>query len=186
MQSTALEGFICPECLKTLSSVGHLEAHFNSKHLKIPKVNPARNEAKFEPVLDLTNSLAIYESPFWNQNDEGRLKPVTRSHTDVFRKTRASFVGPKAIESNKTLLRLEKIIAVEDPNNVDGRKDYEKSVVAWAKDEDVPLCPSCGKAFSMVFMRRKHHCRLCGAIMCQNCSRMISFTFASALIKSKL
>ncbi len=180
-----LEGFICPECLKTLDSVNHLEAHFNSKHSKVTRTKEKDDFPDKPLVVDLTNSLAIYESTFWSQSDDPVSRPVCRSHIDAFRKLRASYVEPKAIESNKTLLRVEKLLAVENATSMDGRKDYEKTVVTWAKDEDVPLCPSCGKSFSMVLLRRKHHCRLCGAIMCQTCSYLISFTFASALIKSK-
>ncbi len=60
-------------------------------------------------------------------------------------------------------------------------KVHYKSVVSWVNDKDVHLCPNCAKSFSL--LNRKHHCRLCGAIMCNKCSQFISFTLASNFIK---
>lgn len=41
----------------------------------------------------------------------------------------------------------------------------------WVRDEDAPTCQgeTCGAAFG-VFLRR-HHCRACGGIFCDACSR---------------
>lgn len=52
-------------------------------------------------------------------------------------------------------------------------------MVSWIDDKDVPLCPNCGKTFNILF--RKHHCRLCGAVMCSKCSQFISFQLAKQL-----
>ncbi|XP_057293160.1 FYVE and coiled-coil domain-containing protein 1-like isoform X1 [Hydractinia symbiolongicarpus] len=38
----------------------------------------------------------------------------------------------------------------------------------WVKDEEVKNCTNCQQAFSLTV--RKHHCRLCGHIFCNNCS----------------
>mmetsp|Transcript_23576 Transcript_23576/g.32999 ORF Transcript_23576/g.32999 Transcript_23576/m.32999 type:complete len:107 (-) Transcript_23576:380-700(-) len=38
----------------------------------------------------------------------------------------------------------------------------------WLKDEDVLECMSCGLGFS--FLRRRHHCRNCCGIFCNECS----------------
>ena len=42
----------------------------------------------------------------------------------------------------------------------------------WMKDENCKECFSCGKNFNT--FRRKHHCRLCGQIFCNNCTLLIS------------
>ncbi|CAN0005004.1 unnamed protein product [Pylaiella littoralis] len=40
----------------------------------------------------------------------------------------------------------------------------------WVKDEDVSECMNaCGTEFTP--LERRHHCRCCGAIFCENCSR---------------
>jgi len=56
---------------------------------------------------------------------------------------------------------------------------YEKSVVPWAPDSDVNLCTACGKSFTIT--RRRHHCRLCGGIICNRCSQFLPFSYASEL-----
>ena len=54
---------------------------------------------------------------------------------------------------------------------------YEKGVVHWAPDGDVNLCTTCGRGFSLT--RRRHHCRLCGGIICNRCSQFLPFSYAS-------
>mmetsp|Transcript_48058 Transcript_48058/g.88534 ORF Transcript_48058/g.88534 Transcript_48058/m.88534 type:complete len:312 (-) Transcript_48058:151-1086(-) len=40
----------------------------------------------------------------------------------------------------------------------------------WQRDEDVTDCPLCGQEFNPAF-RRKHHCRQCGRVVCDECSQ---------------
>lgn len=54
---------------------------------------------------------------------------------------------------------------------------HERSIVMWAEDKDVPLCPFCARTFNLA--RRRHHCRLCGGIMCDECSQFLTFDYAS-------
>eukprot|EP01062_Namystynia_karyoxenos_P014725 TRINITY_DN15310_c0_g1_i2.p1 TRINITY_DN15310_c0_g1~~TRINITY_DN15310_c0_g1_i2.p1 ORF type:complete len:518 (+),score=96.91 TRINITY_DN15310_c0_g1_i2:86-1639(+) len=44
-------------------------------------------------------------------------------------------------------------------------KGYEKG---WRPDEDAAECAQCGQPFH--FVRRRHHCRRCGEIFCNDCS----------------
>jgi len=41
-------------------------------------------------------------------------------------------------------------------------------VPVWQKDSDVQECPICSASFNFLF--RKHHCRMCGRVVCGNCS----------------
>ena len=43
----------------------------------------------------------------------------------------------------------------------------EKSIVQWQPD-NAEICPICTKRFNIV--NRKHHCRLCGRLMCSESS----------------
>eukprot|EP00667_Euglena_gracilis_P015282 EG_transcript_15896 len=38
----------------------------------------------------------------------------------------------------------------------------------WQKDDEAPACMGCGVGFG--FFTRRHHCRICGLVFCQNCS----------------
>ena len=45
------------------------------------------------------------------------------------------------------------------------RKQLEQSIVAWEDDATVQRCPFCQQEFSSYTFRR-HHCRLCGRVVC--------------------
>ena len=44
-----------------------------------------------------------------------------------------------------------------------------KPATIWISDSDVMDCQTCMKTFS--FLVRKHHCRLCGRVVCSECSK---------------
>ena len=41
--------------------------------------------------------------------------------------------------------------------------------MSWQSDAEVSQCTLCASTFK--WTRRKHHCRLCGRIVCNACSR---------------
>jgi len=59
---------------------------------------------------------------------------------------------------------------------------HEQAIVPWIDDRAVKLCPTCAKNFHVA--RRKHHCRLCGAIMCHDCTQFLPLTLASMFFLS--
>ncbi|EQC30016.1 hypothetical protein SDRG_12296 [Saprolegnia diclina VS20] len=42
---------------------------------------------------------------------------------------------------------------------------------AWVRDSDRSSCKECTKGFSLT--RRRHHCRVCGDIVCHSCSATV-------------
>ncbi|CAD6905690.1 unnamed protein product, partial [Tilletia laevis] len=44
------------------------------------------------------------------------------------------------------------------------RRTAEQSIVKWQADADARACPICSSPFSLAV--RKHHCRLCGRVVC--------------------
>ncbi|CAG8716026.1 14284_t:CDS:10, partial [Acaulospora morrowiae] len=49
----------------------------------------------------------------------------------------------------------------------------EQLIVKWEDDASVTNCPLCGTLFGKI-TNRKHHCRLCGRVVCEKCSSKIS------------
>ncbi|KAE9047850.1 hypothetical protein PR003_g540 [Phytophthora rubi] len=57
------------------------------------------------------------------------------------------------------------------------RKDSQELFdVQWQSDVAVSRCGLCSADFSLV--RRKHHCRHCGRVMCSDCSSFLFFEFS--------
>ena len=50
----------------------------------------------------------------------------------------------------------------------------EKELVPWKPDSEEKWCMKCGRTFGV--QRRKHHCRLCGDIICEVCSLFVSLS----------
>jgi len=44
-----------------------------------------------------------------------------------------------------------------------------QAAAIWIPDDEVSDCMQCNKAFSI--LRRRHHCRKCGSIICAECSK---------------
>ncbi|KAL7754202.1 Pre-mRNA-splicing factor sap61 [Sorochytrium milnesiophthora] len=95
-------------------------------------------------------------------NDDGEL--ILRKRTALFRGCRKKVLERVHLEANRLQKRLDKIIELRhDPS---ATKAQEETVVAWQPDNDVLFCPLCSQAFSL--LNRKHHCRLCGRVVCGN------------------
>ncbi|CAF9935871.1 MAG: carboxypeptidase Y-deficient [Heterodermia speciosa] len=62
------------------------------------------------------------------------------------------------------------------------RKQLEQSIVTWEDDASVLRCPFCQQEFSTYTFRR-HHCRLCGRVVCgdpiTSCSQEIGLSVAT-------
>lgn len=149
--------------------------------------------------LKCVNSAVSYQfvkQCFNSDQQEG----MWSSHTADFKKFRDNSIGRYVVQTNKLLITLDKLISIDnDMYNDDAKRESKsiidnqnmskyflsaskilahfKSIVSWIPDNDVQLCPSCAKSFGL--LNRKHHCRLCGAIMCNRCSQFISFELAS-------
>ncbi|KAF5893205.1 rabenosyn-5, partial [Clarias magur] len=188
------EGFLCPLCLKDLQSFYQLQDHYEEAHsgdnrqvsgqLKslVLKAKKAKDKLLKRDGDERTES--SYESFYYGGVDPYMWEPqdlgATRSHLEHFKKHRAARIDHYVIEVNKRIIRLEKLISF-DRTNMDGGKirALEKSVVPWVSDQDVPFCPDCGEKFGI--RNRRHHCRLCGSIMCKKCMEFVPLPLAYKL-----
>ncbi|KAK6028412.1 FYVE zinc finger [Ostertagia ostertagi] len=108
---------------------------------------------------------------------------VTRSQTEYFRKIRDSSVNESAVRTNMLIIRLDRLIN-ECPCDPSKRKEFEREVVPWSADSESLHCTRCAAKFSIA--RRRHHCRLCGRVMCHQCSQFLSFLSARKLTNPAL
>ncbi|XP_026876954.2 rabenosyn-5 [Electrophorus electricus] len=188
------EGFLCPLCLKDLQSFYQLQDHYEEEHSGDNRQVGSQLKSLVQKAKKAKDKLlkrdgderaeTSYESFYYGGVDPYMWEPqelgATRSHLDLFKKHRAARIDHYVIEVNKRIIRLEKLTSF-DRINMDGGKirALEKSVVPWVSDQDVPFCPDCGGKFNL--RNRRHHCRLCGSIMCGKCMEFVPLVLAYKL-----
>lgn len=190
------EGFLCPLCLKDLQSFYQLQSHYEEEHSEdrdvkgqiknlVQKARKAKNKLlKREGDDRVEPGTQGYESFSYGGVDPYMWEPqelgAMRSHLSDFKKHRAARIDHYVVEVNKLIIRLEKLTAFDRTNTETSKiRAIEKSVVPWVNDQDVPFCPDCGNKFSI--RNRRHHCRLCGSIMCKKCMELIGLPLANKL-----
>ncbi|XP_074861304.1 rabenosyn-5 [Carettochelys insculpta] len=192
------EGFLCPLCLKDLQSFYQLQSHYEEEHSGedkdvkgqlrnlVQKAKKAKKKLLKREGDDRadTGAQERYESFSYGGVDPYMWEPqelgAMRSHLSDFKKHRAARIDHYVVEVNKLIIRLEKLTSFDRTNTESAKiRAIEKSVVPWVNDQDVPFCPDCGNKFSI--RNRRHHCRLCGSIMCKKCTELVGLPLASKL-----
>eukprot|EP01135_Chromosphaera_perkinsii_P011901 Nk52_evm18s2531 gene=Nk52_evmTU18s2531 len=138
----------------------------------------------------------VCENCFYNREYFTQTMGVARKRTSKFRELRRENTAYLELETNKLGNRFAKLIEVisSEEYGSEGfaglrkavRKAVEQTVVPWKNDVDVTNCPQCQKVFS--YLSRRHHCRLCGDIMCNKteCSELIKIGEIEKLLRQHL
>ncbi|KAI8812034.1 FYVE zinc finger-domain-containing protein [Cladochytrium replicatum] len=109
---------------------------------------------------------------------------VSRNRTQTYLRIRKGRIDKVLLEANKLEKRLEKLAnayasmkgasgsdaagsKASTSTTVSARRALEQSLVKWEDDNEVTNCYACGNSFNSL-TNRKHHCRLCGRIVCVN------------------
>ncbi|KAJ1723362.1 carboxypeptidase Y-deficient [Coemansia erecta] len=102
---------------------------------------------------------------------------ASRRHTAHFERLRAAHMSGALLEGNRAEKRLEKLARAHAQHGGAGGAGLqaaEKLIVAWQPDADTAQCMQCQRAFGRLLARR-HHCRVCGQLVCgrASCSAML-------------
>ncbi|VDK43029.1 unnamed protein product [Anisakis simplex] len=203
------QGFLCPFCLEDLGDASHLFAHVDKYHpastssangfdhlkglfgkakQKIMQMDKPFSSLDL-PTLGTGPSVVISDvRRSENELLRRRISPqridsvqemgVCRSHKEYFLKCRAPCINDAAMRTNNLIIRLDKLIN-QCPADVNQRKEFERNTVPWVADKESNACRVCNERFTIT--RRRHHCRLCGKMMCHACSQFLSFITARKL-----
>ncbi|KAF5297120.1 hypothetical protein FQA39_LY02700 [Lamprigera yunnana] len=179
------EGFLCPVCYKDLHSPSNLLTHFEELHSEeqdlLKSIKDLVGKAK-KKILKLDeNDLESFKTEislqkFGLEYSEHQPPGQSRSMTDFFKNVRRERLDHRTSETNRLVIRLDKLLRVEGPD----RKQREQLLVDWLDGTTVTRCPSCAASFNIT--RRQHHCRLCGSIMCNSCSCFLSYDAAKTIV----
>ncbi|KAI5785083.1 FYVE zinc finger-domain-containing protein [Peziza echinospora] len=136
--------------------------------------------AQHEPVRGFW--CRVCETCFKSRDGYNDHNGLYRDHTNDFFQTRRKTVDRAHLEITRLEKRLTKLTQLltnppESELNNGGsflwsvgiiknqRRQLEQKVVAWEDDAGVSNCPYCKQTFSKLGIR-KHHCRLCGKVVC--------------------
>ncbi|XP_037819904.1 rabenosyn-5 [Lucilia sericata] len=198
-----LEGFICPICREDLKSLEFLTDHFDKAHAEDDDLrtlfkdifSKAKKKINFDLSRNLEKNATISNSrsggePNIRETSNARSRMnvfnfmdhqevgVEQSLTEYFQSIRNPRLERYASETNKLIIRLHKLLK-DMPSDAVLRKQHEQNIVPWLDGSSVKLCPNCAKSFHIA--RRQHHCRLCGSIMCHDCSKFLPLDTALEL-----
>ncbi|KAJ1820216.1 carboxypeptidase Y-deficient [Coemansia sp. RSA 2598] len=133
----------------------------------------------------------------------GAVSGASRDLTQSFVYLRRKAVGAAHLEGNRIEKRLEKLAiahgSLHGPQQSHSAASSaassvlqlsrgqsaiqvaEQMVVLWEDDAAVQSCPFCNKAFGVISSRR-HHCRLCGRVVCHRpkCSALLTIPLPTA------
>lgn len=135
--------------------------------------------AQHEPVRGFW--CRVCETCFKSREGYNDHNGLVTDHTNDFMAMRRKKVDKAYLEVSRLEKRLTKLtqLLANPPEDLSGnnggilslagqknqRKTLEQSIVTWEEDAQVLKCPFCQQEFGSWSFRR-HHCRLCGRVVC--------------------
>lgn len=183
-----LEGFICPMCKSDLGDAVQLLNHFQEDHSEdqdfIKAFKDLYDKAKKKilkqdnQIVSVNNIRRTSTASFDYTFEPQEIGTIT-NHKKLFETTREQRMQRLSVPTNQLIIRLERLLE-NMPTDPIKRKVHEQNVVAWIDGEAVDRCPNCAGSFYLA--RRKHHCRTCGSIMCNDCSHFMALNTARRIL----
>jgi rabenosyn-5 len=156
--------------------------------------------AQHEPVRGFW--CRVCETCFKSREGYNDHNGFIKDHTNDFQAMRRKTVDKAYLEVSRLEKRLTKLtqLLADPPEDLSGsnggilslagqknqRKLLEQSVVTWEEDTKVLKCPFCQQEFGSWSFRR-HHCRLCGRVVCADprtgCSSEIGLNVTASKFK---
>uniref|UniRef100_A0AC34GQT6 FYVE-type domain-containing protein n=1 Tax=Panagrolaimus sp. ES5 TaxID=591445 RepID=A0AC34GQT6_9BILA len=186
------QGFLCPFCFRDLCDSNALYKHVEENHQETSSINSdaidalkgAFGRAKqkilkidFSTIAGTSQSREDLRESSPNYvyfEEEDQTVGIHRSLKSIFVSDRDNCVNAVAVDTNNLIIRLDKLIN----DCPDEASHFEKETVPWTAD-NTSACQSCSAKFYLT--RRKHHCRLCGNVICTDCSKFLPFVVAQKL-----
>ncbi|CAG9766369.1 unnamed protein product [Ceutorhynchus assimilis] len=178
------EGFLCPICHKDMRSPQNLLSHFQDLHSEdqefLKSLKGIYGKAKKKILKlddqDLQTFKELTREKYYLDSSDPQDPGPSQCHTNYFRDIRRERLEHRTTETNKLIIRLDRLLRTFGSD----RKQQEQELVVWLDGSTVTRCPSCAASFNIA--RRQHHCRLCGSIMCNNCSYFLPYDIAQTIV----
>lgn len=130
---------------------------------QIDSINFAAMEAPIQ------SSTVIMDAPI----SPSSTSQSSKSHGWLGRRTSQS--APQKISSEHSNATSTADDPESEENSSVSKTDASNHEVVWIPDSEAKRCMECNTKFSM--FKRRHHCRNCGRVVCDNCSptRFVAF-----------
>uniref|UniRef100_A0A1B6G9D7 FYVE-type domain-containing protein n=1 Tax=Cuerna arida TaxID=1464854 RepID=A0A1B6G9D7_9HEMI len=185
-----MEGFLCPICKGDFGTAMRLLSHFQEEHSEEQDLLKS-----FKDLFGKAKKKILKQDDYgeYSYNSGGQQSPVSNSieweeqelgqvtsHFQYFEQIRRARLQRFSIPVNQLLIRLDKLLE-NMPRDPAKKKAHEQKTVPWLDGSVVPRCPTCTRTFHLT--RRQHHCRLCGAILCHDCSSFLPLHTAYKILE---
>lgn len=161
------------ECYKGLVQEGEF---FSGEAESMVSENSADTDSSGDGVHSRADNMTVCDSVDCNKLDtaplEGFYIPVPMDRTG---QVEYVFNGDDA--QRRLKFRREEYELQRALGRVEGKIDaltacrLSKGIHYWQSDDSTDSCPRCGKVFS--FTVRRHHCRRCGVLLCNDCCSQV-------------
>lgn len=94
---------------------------------------------------------------------------ITRSRFELFARRRKGRLAELEARSKEVVANLRMLM-----NAGATTKEAQQAIVAWVPDSARTACNTCGVTFSL--LTRRHHCRVCGNLVCGKCLHAFAHT----------
>ncbi|RZF35179.1 hypothetical protein LSTR_LSTR012384 [Laodelphax striatellus] len=178
-----MEGFLCPICKADLGTPDQLVTHFQNEHSEDQDLLKS-----FKDLLGIAKKKILKEDgsgslTFGKPRELFQWEPqeigASTSHLKSFEEARSARLQRLFVPTNQLIIRLDKLLD-NMPSDPIKKKAHEQNIVPWLDGDAVPRCPNCTRSFHVA--RRQHHCRLCGSIMCDDCSLFLPISTAMKML----
>ncbi|GLD94196.1 hypothetical protein PINS_up002807 [Pythium insidiosum] len=126
---------------------------------QVPTHRRVESVGKSVPVTPISN---VSSFPSFSMPSTQGAEETERSAVSTASPGRQSMDGPPRRTDRRRVPRRRRL-----------RQAEELFDVEWERDDDVASCFVCTNEFSL--LRRKHHCRRCGRVICSDCSSFWRF-----------
>lgn len=176
LSSEGVYGMVCPECKNMFPTEEGLMVHYENAHSDTVRISRSVTRSS-------TMTSEGTEVVEWPEQPLG----VARKRLAEFVASRRE-LGGGGRHANPVILTRMKTLLYGKPTATT-EKTFEKSVVPWAPDESATKCKDCDTPFASAFKSlfdssagTRHHCRLCGLLVCDNCFYAIPLNKAALAI----
>ncbi|KAL5532683.1 PEP7 [Sanghuangporus sanghuang] len=133
------------------------------------RIELTRLERRFEKLVDLHFSPpksgeedAVMKGREKSSNGSGVMAPGLARRASSFFEDLGDLKGKSATELWRSVLESRAAAANGGKGDI---RSAEQRITPWQDDAEVSACPHCSASFHPL-TNRKHHCRLCGRIIC--------------------